>query len=101
MRYANKKRRPHLFSTRSEVEPAVVVREIDEADPNNCEPIEYVQVIKPKKGRGKKYLPGERLLLKLESQRLKSSKKNNRVKSGEPDIDKLTISINRILHILT
>ena len=85
------KRKCGLFRTRSEIEPAVVVREIDAENPDN--PVDYVQVI-PKRKKKKKYLPGERLLIRLNKLSLKETQNN-------PPIDKLTASISKIIKELT
>ena len=97
MPYGNRKRKTRggMFRTQSHVEPAVVVQEIDLNHPEE-NPVEYVQIIKPKKAKKRKYLPGERLLIKLEKQREKEKNKLRNTES-QVNVDKLTESINHIL----
>ena len=77
-----------IFSCKRQFEPAVVVEEIDEDG-------QVFEELKPiKKKKGPKYLPGERLLLKLNKQ--------NKPKKKEPvhiDIDKVSTSISNVLKL--
>jgi hypothetical protein len=78
-----------IFSCKRQFEPAVVVEEIDE-DGQVFEELKPVQ----KKKKGPKYLPGERLLLKLNKQ--------NKEKKKDPvqiDIDKVSTSISNVLKL--
>jgi hypothetical protein len=95
--------RKGLFQTQCSVEPAIVIVEIDQNHPGEA-PVEYLEIVKPLKKKRRKYLPGERLLIKMNKEQ---EKKNSiievklpdaaRGSQGQVDIDKLTISINRIL----
>ena len=82
-----------MFKTQSTVEPAIVIVERDENHPQD-EPVEYLEIVRPLKKKQKKYLTGERLLIKMNKEQ---EKKNSRAAGSDPDIDKLTISVNRIL----
>jgi hypothetical protein len=64
------KKRKGLFQTQCTVEPAIVIVEIDESHPEE-EPLEYLKIIKPLKKKRKKYLPGERLLIKMNKENQK------------------------------
>ena len=87
---SNKRKVGGLFRTRSIVEPAIVIKEINEETGTEEE---FVEVIIPKK-KVKKCLAGERLLLKLAKQKSKSEVKKEHTNQ---DVVKLTLSINRIL----
>ena len=77
-----------IFSCKRQFEPAVVVEEIDEDG-------QVFEELKPiKKKKEPKYLPGERLLLKLNKQ--------NKPKKKEPvhiDIGKVSTSIRNVLKL--
>ena len=103
------KNRKGLFHTYSEVEPAIVIVETDANHPEEA-PVEYLEIVKPLKKKRKKYLPGERLLIKMNKEAQKKSAIIEATQSGQGfnpdaargsqpqvDIDKLTVSINRIL----
>ncbi len=77
-----------IFSCKRQFEPAVVVEEIDE----DGQVFEELKPIKKKK-KGPKYLPGERLLLKLNKQN--KPKKD----PAHMDIDKVSISISNMLKL--
>ena len=70
---ATKKRRG-LFQTQCEVEPAIVIVETDANNPEEA-PVEYLEIVKPLKKKRKRYLPGERLLIKMNKEREKKSNK--------------------------
>ena len=78
-----------IFSCKRQFEPAVVVEDIDE----DGQVFEELKPLKKKK-KGPKYLPGERLLLKLNKQ--------NKEKKKSPvhiDIDKVSTSIKNVLKL--
>ena len=79
-----------IFACQKEFTPAVVVEEIDE-DGNVYEELK----IKKKKPKASKYLPGQRLLLKLNKQK----HDKNKLKPNTPDMNKITKSVNNLLKI--
>jgi len=81
-----------IYSCNREFIPAVIVEEIDD-DGNIHEALK----IGKKKPRAPKYLPGERLLLKLNKQ--KQKKKHDRIKSDQIDINKIKTSVHNLLKI--
>ncbi len=80
MQCHNQNEQSCYFSTRSDFKPYV-------------SPIALGQTqAEPKKKEPPKYLPGERLLIKLGTDRKKEKKKNDDV-----DIDRITKSLSRVL----
>jgi hypothetical protein len=81
-----------IFSCQKELTSAVGVEEIDE-DGNIYEELK----IEKKKPKVPKYLPGQRLLLKLNKQKHDRIKLDQ--KSNTPDVNKITNSVNNLLNI--
>ena len=85
--YTNQKCFNSIFSPRRIFEPAVVVNEITEDG-------EIEEVLKPKQKKKDKYLPGERLLVKLNKEN-----QNQKEKKILIDEDKIMKSLNNMLKL--
>ena len=86
-----------IFSTKSKFTPAVATEVIDD----NGDVYTDMEPISKTGKKHLRYLPGERLLLKLKKDRIKQrdkdSMKKNNVKIQEIDVDSISKSISRLM----